>query len=187
MMRPKIAAMRGYSLAEALIVMAIIGLISLVSIPNFISMYRSMKIKTAVRQLANDLRGARQEAVSRYRPVMVSFGTTAADRYSYWIYLWNPSTTPPQWEQRKAGQLEPETSLANRRVFFGVIGFPDLSGPSVPPAAPAADGKPDIIFEPNGSVRQPPVDPTVRVSTDMSVAKNEFILTIAPSGSVKVQ
>lgn len=184
-MRPSHHTMRGYSLIEALVVVAIIGVISLVTVPNFMSMYRSMKIKSAVRLLTNDVRSARQLAVSRYRPTMVSFGTTAADRNSYWVYECAPTSRCPNpagstWIQRKVGQLEPETSPANRSVYFTTVGFPDVDNAD-------GGGRPDIIFETSGAVRQPPADPTLRVRTDANVAKNEFILTVSPSGSVKVQ
>ncbi|HUP46401.1 MAG TPA: GspH/FimT family pseudopilin [Thermoanaerobaculia bacterium] len=179
-MRRTGTAMRGYSLTEALVVVAIIGVISLVSIPNFMAMYRSMKIKGAVRQLTSDIRAARQEAVTRYRPVMVSFGTTAAEKHSYWIHLWNPTTS--QWVQRKAAVLEPETTLANRTVYFTAIGFPD----AMTPAGPGTDDRNEIIFESTGAVRNPPVNPTLRVRTDVNITKNEFILTVSPSGSVRV-
>jgi prepilin-type N-terminal cleavage/methylation domain-containing protein len=182
-MRPNIRSTRGYSLIEILVVMGIIGVISLVTIPNFIAMYRGMKVKSGVRQLANDIRAARQEAVARYRPTMVTFGTSATERYSYWIYLWNPATTPPEWQLRKTAVLEPETALENRSVYFTGIGFADQSGPGSPPAL---DTRPDIIFEPTGAVRQTPVSPTLRIRTDADVGKNEYIVTVAPSGSVKV-
>ncbi|HEU4523117.1 MAG TPA: GspH/FimT family pseudopilin [Thermoanaerobaculia bacterium] len=181
-MRPSNTAMRGYSLVEALVVVAIVGVISLVSVPNFMAMYRSMKIKTAVRQFSNDVRSARQEAVSRYRPVMVTVGTSTADRHTYWIYLWNPATS--SWDLRKTGELEPQTALENRTVFFTGVGFPDSSGPGSPPAL---DTRPDVIFESTGAIRTPPVDPTLRIRTEANISKNEFILTISPSGSIRAE
>ena len=36
---------RGYTLTEALVVVAIIGMISLVAVPNFIALYRGAKMK----------------------------------------------------------------------------------------------------------------------------------------------
>ena len=180
-MRRTTTAMRGYSLTEALVVIAIIGVISLVSIPNFMAMYRSMKIKGGVRQLTNDIRSARQLAVTRYRPVMISLGTTATERYSYWIHLWNPTTN--QWVLQRERVLEPETALANRTVYFTNIGFPD----AMTTTGPGTDDRNEIIFESTGAVRNPPVNPTFRVRTDANVSKNEFILTVSPSGTVKVE
>lgn len=170
---------RGYSLVEMLVVVAIIGVISLVTVPNFMSLYRSMKIKSAIRLVSNELRAARQDAVSRYRPTMVSFGTTAAERHSFWVYQWNSATST--WDERKVGQLEPETALENRTVYFTAINYPDTE------PSGSLDGRPDIIFETNGGIRNPPVTPTLKVRTDVNIAKQEYVVTVAPSGSVKVQ
>src|SRR2546423_10800404 len=57
-------AQRGYSLPEMLVVMAIIGILSLIVVPNFMSFYRSTKLKSSMRQFTTDLRGARQRAVA---------------------------------------------------------------------------------------------------------------------------
>lgn len=176
-MRRTIHAARGYSLAEALVVVAIIGVISLVSIPNFMAMQRSGKIKAGVRLLTSDLRAARQQAVTSYRPTMVSLGTTAAEKYSWFVYDWNGTA----WVQRKEGILEPETGVDKRTVYFTAIGFPDVE------PAGSLDGRPDIIFESNGGIRNPPADPTFKVQTDANIAKKEFLVSVSPAGSVKVQ
>jgi prepilin-type N-terminal cleavage/methylation domain-containing protein len=175
---------RGYSLAEALVVVAIIGIVSLVSVPNFMSMYRAQKIKTSIRLVSNDLRQARQHAVSTYRPTMVSFGTTADEKHMYFIYDWDPATST--WVERTANNyspkyLEPETALANRTVYFSDIGYADTQ------PVGSLDGRPDIIFLVNGSVRNPPVTPTLKIKTDVNIPKKEYLVTVSPSGSVKVQ
>lgn len=176
-MRRTTHAARGYSLAEALVVVAIIGVISLVSVPNFMAMYRSGKIKAGIRLLSTDIRSARQKAVTTYRPTMVSLGTTAAEKYSWFVYDWNGTA----WVLRKEGLLEPETSVDNRTVYFTAIGFPDVE------PVGALDGRPDIIFETSGAIRNPPADPTFKIRTDANIAKKEFLATVSPSGSVKVQ
>lgn len=176
-MRRTTHAARGYSLAEALVVVAIIGVISLVSVPNFMAMQRSGKIKAGIRLLSSDLRAARQQAVTSYRPTMVSLGTTAAEKYSWFVYDWNGTA----WVQRKEGILEPETAVDNRTVYFTAIGFPDVE------PVGALDGRPDIIFETNGGIRNPPVDPTLKVRIDANISKKEYLVTVSPSGSVKVQ
>ena len=178
-MRRTTSTERGYSLAEALVVVAIIGVISLVSVPNFMSMYRAQKIKTSIRLVSNDLRQARQQAVSTYRPTMVSFGTTADEKFSYFVYDWDAATST--WVQKKIGYLEPETALANRTVYFSDIGYADTQ------PVGSLDGRPDIIFLTNGSVRNPPATPTLKVKTDVNIPKKEYLVTVSPSGSVKVQ
>jgi prepilin-type N-terminal cleavage/methylation domain-containing protein len=57
-------AQSGYSLAEMLTVVAIIGVVSLVTVPQFIAYQRSNQLKTSMRQVMNDLRSVRQQAIS---------------------------------------------------------------------------------------------------------------------------
>ena len=45
---------RGYSLAELLTVDAIIGIVSLVTVPNFIQYYRSAKMKTSINRFSTN-------------------------------------------------------------------------------------------------------------------------------------
>jgi prepilin-type N-terminal cleavage/methylation domain-containing protein len=56
---------RGYSLMEMLVVVAIIGVLMLITIPNFMTMRKSTIVKGSMRQFTQDLRAARQRAVSR--------------------------------------------------------------------------------------------------------------------------
>lgn len=56
---------RGYSLAELLTVIAIISVMSLVTVPAFINYAKSSRLKNSMRQFTSDLRAARHVAVSR--------------------------------------------------------------------------------------------------------------------------
>ena len=176
-MRPGRSNQQGYSLAEALVAVGIIGLITMVAVPNFISLYRSAQVKGAVMRFTNDLRAARQRAVTTYRPVMVSVGTTADEKYSYWISTWNGTA----WTGATRRELEPESAPANKKVFFAdlpVNGYTDAFG---------SDNRMDVIFETNGGVRTPPVNPTMKVKTNLNLGKQIFTVTIYGSGSVKVE
>jgi hypothetical protein len=137
------------------------------------------RFKTSIRLVSNDLRQARQKAVSTYRPTMVSFGTTVDEKFAYFVYDWDAATST--WVQQKIGYLEPETALANRTVYFADIGYADTQ------PVGSLDGRPDIIFLTNGSVRNPPVTPTLKIKTDVNIPKKEYLVTVSPSGSVKVQ
>ena len=176
-MRPRRLDQRGYSLAEALVVVAIIGLVTMVAVPNFISLYRGAQVKGAVMRFTNDLRAARQRAVTTYRPVMVSVGTTTTEKYSYWISTWNGTA----WTTATKRDLEPESSLALKKVYFSDLpsnGFPDSVN---------SDERKDIIFETNGGVRSPPVNPIMRIRTDLNIPKSVFTITVYGSGSVKAE
>lgn len=64
---------RGFSLAEMLVVVAIIGMLSLVSVPAFINYQRTMKLRGALRTLNTDIRNCRQMAITRHVIVRMEF------------------------------------------------------------------------------------------------------------------
>lgn len=64
---------RGYSLVELLVVVAIIGALSLFTVPGFVNMYRASKLKTSMTKFANDCRGARQRAVTHSTTVRIAY------------------------------------------------------------------------------------------------------------------
>ncbi len=70
---------RGFSLAEMLVVVAIIGMLSLVSVPAFINYQRTMKLRGALRVLNTDIRNCRQMAITRNVIVRMEF--VGARRY----------------------------------------------------------------------------------------------------------
>ncbi|HEX9407409.1 MAG TPA: prepilin-type N-terminal cleavage/methylation domain-containing protein, partial [Thermoanaerobaculia bacterium] len=55
----------GYSLAEMLTVVAIVGMLALVMVPNFITFFQSNKMKSSMRNFTTDLRSARALAISQ--------------------------------------------------------------------------------------------------------------------------
>jgi len=176
-MRPGRSDERGYSLAEALVVVAIIGLVTMIAVPNFISLYRGAQVKGAVMRFSNDLRASRQRAVTTYRPVMVSVGTTTDEKFSYWISTWDGAA----WTTATKRDLEPESSLAMKKVYFSdlpVNGYTDSVN---------SDDRKDIIFETNGGVRSPPENPIMRIRTDLNIGKPVYTITVYGSGSVKVE
>ncbi|MGA7614205.1 MAG: type II secretion system protein [Thermoanaerobaculia bacterium] len=184
--RPKHSS-PGYTLIEALVVVAIVGLISLVTVPNFISYLRSAKIKSAVRNFASDMREARQLAVSEHRRVMVSFGTAGNEIYHYWIYRDMNGT----WELTANGEhsLEPETGDAAKTVSFAA--FPSDGFKNVP--GEDGTGRVDLFYLPNGSVSSDGISPsvpttsTVVVQTSAEVPKKLYTFNISLAGNLKVQ
>jgi prepilin-type N-terminal cleavage/methylation domain-containing protein len=181
MRTPADPGQRGYTLIEALVAVAIIGLITLVTVPNFISMYRSARVKSAVNNLITDIRALRQEAVTTYRPMMLSIGTTTAEQGLYWIYQWDGSAwvvVPTVMGDARSIETEPG---ATPMVYFAASGFLDLV---------TADGanRKDVIFETNGALRSPlSADPTITVQSTLDVPKPQYTITINPSGTLKVE
>ena len=62
---------RGYTLVEMAVVVLLLGIIASFSIPAFIRIHRSLKLKGTVVNMANQLQLARQKAISTGAPQMV--------------------------------------------------------------------------------------------------------------------
>jgi prepilin-type N-terminal cleavage/methylation domain-containing protein len=62
---------RGYTLVEILVVMAIIGILSLVAIPWFLKLSQRYALKSGAREIATTLQAARMTAVKLNQPVSV--------------------------------------------------------------------------------------------------------------------
>lgn len=84
----------GYSLAEMLVVVVIIGLAAAVTIPNVGAFYRAYRIRTASDQISSHLRTARQIAVTQRVPVTFTINPSPANTYSFsYTIPGKPTTT----------------------------------------------------------------------------------------------
>lgn len=168
---------KGYSLAEALVVVGIVGVISVVTVPNFITMYRSSKMKAAVRQLASDLRGARQVAVSKHRRVLVSFGTSSSEKFNYWIH----EEVDGAWDSGKKHELEP--GVDTKTIYFTTNNFTDSQTPD-------AASRKDVVFLPTGEINPwvgAGVEPVIVVETDRDIPKALYTFRFSTAGTVRAE
>ncbi|MHB0969309.1 MAG: pilus assembly FimT family protein [Thermoanaerobaculia bacterium] len=102
---------RGYSLAELLVVVAMIGVISLVTVPQFMAMFRSAKLKSSLRQFTGDARASRARAVGKHKPVRLSLCNVEAGCD---VSAITPSIVLPATPQGRAANL----LLRNEYVIF---------------------------------------------------------------------
>ena len=162
----------GYSLAELLVVVAIIGIVSLVTVPNFISLRRSNMLKTSMRNFAGDIRAARQRAVTKHQRTKVSFETGTAAR-GYRIFEWNSTTSV--WDQVGADRVMEEGCY-----ILSATSFPDRD---VPP-----DGTDDIVFKVDGAPLYDPNTPAgdVVVATEWNLPKKQYTMRLSFAGALTV-
>ncbi|MEO8218706.1 MAG: prepilin-type N-terminal cleavage/methylation domain-containing protein [Acidobacteriota bacterium] len=170
----------GYTLIEILVVVAMIGVMILVVVPNFIGYMRTIRMRTSVRQFTTDVRQARQTAITRHVQTKLSFKTDATGEY--WFSRRNEDcsgvgTLPdpdPCWQSlgaRKAVQ---------KNVFFNSTStFTDVASG----ITPDPDGFKDVVYGTDGTVTNLPGGTgTVVIATNDDVPKNQYTITFWQTG-----
>ncbi|MGB7417032.1 MAG: prepilin-type N-terminal cleavage/methylation domain-containing protein, partial [Thermosynechococcaceae cyanobacterium] len=69
----------GFTLAELSVILAVIGVLSAIAIPSFLSWYQSKQLDDALSRLENALRESQQQAITRSRTCTVN-SPTGTDR-----------------------------------------------------------------------------------------------------------
>lgn len=151
---------RGYSMAELITVVAIIGVMSLVTIPAFMNYSKSARLKTSLRQFTGDMRATRAQAVTRSKWMQIATTT---------------SVTPPgRYEIRESN---------DRGVTFTTIRTREIETLNY------FDVVDSFTFLPNGTATFAGGVPTlsVKVKTDTSNIKNEYTITCNTAGKISTQ
>lgn len=191
----------GYSLAEMLTVVAIVGTLALVTVPAFINFYQSNKMKASMRSFTTDLRGARQRAITRGRQVAVMYEVTATGapqanyKRTYWMFEGNLPNNSTTWTPVA---LASTGASARIRTLDDVVYFPanatatpqtfeDTMNCTLATCASGTDSRPEIIFFPDGRVRIPSgsLIGQASIKTDMRIPKTAYTIEISPSGAIK--
>lgn len=175
---------RGYSLAEMLTVVAIIGMFTLIAVPQFMNIGRSMKMRASMRQFAADVRSARQRAISQNRRVAVTMAIgldpgTGFTRGQYEI-----------WERTDAGiwRRVPNTPVRflpahpTDPIYFASTTFTNDTAQG----EAGGDDRPDIVFVGNGTVTNMPgggADATVVLDTDYDIPIDTYTFSFYGSGN----
>jgi prepilin-type N-terminal cleavage/methylation domain-containing protein len=159
---------QGYSLVEMLVVLAMIGMLSLLTVPPMMKYMNQMRVRTATRQLNTDLRFARQRAITRGNPVAFSFvpgdidPDPGVEKGRYYVYDRGTqigNTTPAVYNWIQYG---PARYLDG--AYFLASNFPLDSA--------LDDDQHDIIFRPNGVVENMPAVGLVEIRTERDFANN---------------
>ena len=183
---------RGYSLAEMLVVIAIIGIMSMVSVPMFMNFVRSNKVKSAMRQFTNDLRASRQRAITQNHPTMISFKPGTAVNNDRFYRDFDGTVGAGGVVTYALVERNPLKELDNITYFRGAGGdtcfFADVV--TVPPET---NGWNDIIFLPNGTIQNIPTGACtsaigkVFITTEYDVPKKLYTIEGYPTGQVKAK
>ena len=172
-MRPRNNASRGYSLVEILVVVAIIGIMSLVTVPAFLNFQRSNAIKAATRTFTADIRNCRQRAISRNSQVRLELDSANVYKFyekpnaGTWGALNNFSGTGPGQNLKTLGT----------GTTFSANALGDTDGNS----------KNDMVFLPDGTVNLGNTAGTITLlSSWKNISQNQFLITVSTTGKLTV-
>lgn len=195
-----------------LTVVAIIGVLSLVFIPNFIQFRETNKMKTSMRNLTSDLRTTRQLAITQGKQAAIVFKTGAGQR-AYNVYLgdksygstvWSPMTGTGSNPPKGTKYLDDITYFPNDSPTTPQTFTKDMvncSDASFLPkcrsgqgltgnAADGTDTLTDVVFFPDGRVAFPIASPaptslSVTIKTDFNkISRPQYQIYVTPSGRV---
>lgn len=185
MNKPSTRFEAGYSIAELLTVVAIVGVLSLVTVPSFIGYFNSNKVKTAMRAFTSDLRTARATAISQGREVKLSFNTGAGQR-DYTLSLGNTGFNATTWTPLTGPGSNPPKPA---KSLDSVVYFPTHNAATSPQTFITSGTTAEVIFGPDGHAKLPPntASGTITIKTDMKVPQPSYAITISPSGRVLAQ
>jgi len=203
---------RGFSAVELMAVVAIIGILVLVSTPAFLTFFNSMKVRTAANRLQSHVRLCRQVAVSRRVNVMMQLQRTAgavAPTYQAWEEKnWTAGNVPARnanGADGNAGTADDENIVVRPANQMGIdrVTFVDSYNDTTPEDALDApgssvmsgSGRMFLMFLPNGQVVRltdaggnvSPPDTTIRMRLTRQVTRSrvdQWDITVNRAGRV---
>jgi prepilin-type N-terminal cleavage/methylation domain-containing protein len=167
---------RGFSLIEILVVVAIIGVLSLVTIPSFINFQRRNAVRSALRTFTSDIRSFRQHAISKNAYVRVQF----RDARNYEAF--QSRDFGKNWSQLNLGTGD----MSNVRTLPETMEF---TGNTYNDSDNPADSLVDIDFRPDGTVgdfaNTGVTAGTVTLRTEWENILNTIVVDISTTGQIK--
>jgi len=169
---------RGYSLMEILVVIAIIGILSLVTVPAFMNFQRRNAVRAGLRSFTADVRASRQFAITKNAMVRMQF--YGGREYRVFQSLDNGTT----WIAAPfgAGGVSGThiRSLPESMVF---------SANTYDDSDATADTRPDIDFRYDGTVGDfkngDVTNGTITLKTNWKNIKNQVLVQISNTGQIK--
>lgn len=95
-------ATSGFTLIEVIIVLAVVGIMAAIAVPNFYKWLPGMKLKGASRDLYSNMQKARMQAVKENRDISIRFNTATTPGFYYFDMDDDGSYTAGEFRQNLA-------------------------------------------------------------------------------------
>lgn len=167
---------RGFSLTEMLVVVAIIGVLSLVSVPAFINFRNANTFRSALRNFLTDIRYARQYAISHTVDVRVDLDNPGSSSTSKKYTFYQSNDNGATWTT-----LAIPGGTANVKPLTAPVWFESTT------SIPVVSSKPRLVYHPNGAVDLSSGATSGQIvlrSTWKKIAFDRYTITVSPTGQL---
>jgi prepilin-type N-terminal cleavage/methylation domain-containing protein len=182
---PRAHAVRGFTLLELLIVVALFTIVGAIAVPAITNMLAGMRVGAAAREVERELQTARQRAVAANRPMRVRFNCPAVGAYRIVELIGTTDLPAPNDADSKATTRCSETTYPYPDPYTGIFDIPNNDGPlkRLDPRVKFAATQ-TIEFWPDGTAHtNQGTDPWKVIPPDAAVA---FTLHLSSGSSVAV-
>ena len=154
---------KAFTLVELMIVIAIIGIIALITAPNMVTGLPKYRIKRAARDITSKIRAARSEAIKTASNITIEFDT-ARNQYNI------------------DGEWYPEDSLSDN--YGSVVSF-GVGGSATAPDGECSFGDDcTVIFNSRGILTDPEMDGEIHLTNIKDAA---YKIEINTAGNISLQ
>lgn len=167
---------RGFTLAEILVTVAVVGVLAGFAIPNLGGFLRNVKMNALSAELVSSLQLGRSEAIKMNRPVLVCRRNTAGDACSVSGTDWDVRGWMVCYSQLSANACDASTAALPNPIRLRPAtdtGFANIVGPAA-----------IIRFDPTGSLTAGSTTQTFTITGTWAGA-TPLTITVSPSGLIK--
>ncbi len=127
--------LRGFTLIELMVALAIVALLLLLGMPSFTTFLRNSEVRSTAESLINGLRAATTEAANRNRKVTFELASATGADWKFWVFEDDgvTKTTLQEYSKKEAGS---STKIAVVPAGQLTVTFNGLGRVDIDPATP---------------------------------------------------
>lgn len=172
---------RGFTMVELVVVLAVIMVITGVALPSFMRAYQYYQLSDGATRMANVIKFTRYEAIRRNTPVNYVIGQPGAITTAWTDSNGNGAVDPGE----RQVVFSTNVTLAGAGTVPNQAGLTAAAG--VGPLIPLSNTNAAVQFDQRGAVNPPPAGALVSyVSNTVAPAAGYRAVVLLPSGSIQL-